>query len=108
MEAASDSNINPIALAFLAAMAMVTMRAQRQGAVKALLAIAAFLPLGQQFVIFGLHFQFFRVLIIIGMLRVFIRGEHRGFVLTTFDKVYVGWAVTCLICGIIRDPSKIM
>jgi hypothetical protein len=108
-ETAQDtSNINPIALLFLVSMSIVTLRARRQAAVKALLAIAAFLPLGQQVVLFGLHFQFFRILILIGFCRLLTRGETREFRWNKVDKLFVCWALAGLVCGILRDPASIM
>ena len=89
-------------------MAIITFRGSRTAAVKALLAIAAFLPLGQQVVIAGLHFQFFRILLLIGIFRVLTRGDARGFTFGLMDKLFVGWALVGTICAGIRDPSAIM
>ena len=69
---------------FLAAMSIVTLRGRRQSAVCALLAIAAFLPLGQQVVVAGFHFQFFRILLLVGYCRLLITGEGR-------DKSQTPW-----------------
>jgi hypothetical protein len=103
-----SSNVNPIALIFLVVMGFIALRGSRSAAVKALLAIASFLPLGQQVVIAGLHFQFFRILILIGFARIFIRREFRGFEFTTMDKLFVGWALAGFICGVINYPGGIM
>jgi hypothetical protein len=77
-------------------------------AVNALLATAAFMPLGQQIVIFGLHFQFFRIIILVGFIRVLSRGETVGFRLNGLDKLFVAGAVIGAICGGLRDPDSIM
>jgi hypothetical protein len=102
-----SSNVNPVALLFLAAMILVMVVGRRHAAVKALLATAAFLPLGQQVVVAGLHFQFFRILILFGLLRIFSRGEIRGFELNRVDKLFIAWGVTATICGALRDPGAI-
>src|SRR6476469_53310 len=107
-EAGQDaSNVNPVALLFLVLMSLVTLCGRRQAAVKALLAIAAFLPLGQQVVLAGIHFQFFRILIIIGFCRLMARGELGRFQWNGVDKLFVGWVLAGLFCGILRDPSAI-
>ena len=107
MEDATDnpSNINPIALLFLLAMGYFILSGRRQAAVKALLAIAAFLPLGQQVVIMGLHFTFLRILILVGLCRVLSRGEAREFQWQGQDKLFLGWALAGLIFGVLRSPS---
>ena len=89
-------------------MSLVMLQGRRQAAVKALLATAAFLPLGQQIVIFGLHFQFFRILIVIGFVRLVSRGETRGFSFNGVDKLFVAWALVATVCGALRDPDSIM
>jgi hypothetical protein len=105
MGEASSSNINVFALALLVAMVCVAFGSSRQNAVKALFVVAAFIPLGQQFNIFGLHFHFFRIMILAGWARVLWRGEAKGFVLNKLDKLFLAWALTGLICGIIRKPG---
>jgi hypothetical protein len=103
-----SSNVNPLALLFLVAMSLVMLQGRRRAAVKALLAVAAFLPLGQQIVLLGLHFQFYRILIVIGFVRVLTRGETSGFRLNQLDKLFIAWALTRAICGAIRNPDLIM
>ena len=106
----NPSNINPVALLFLLAMGYFILSGRRQVAVKALLAMAAFLPLAQQVVIVGLHFSFLRILILVGLCRVLSRGETRQFQWQSLDKLFLGWAVGGTVfrnialayCGIIR------
>jgi hypothetical protein len=100
-----SSNINPVALLFLAAMSVIMFKGRKQTAVKALLAVAAFLPLGQQVVVVGLHFTFLRILILVGACRVLTRGEFRAFRWQITDKVFLLWALTGLACGLLRAPS---
>lgn len=100
-----SSNVNPLALLFLLAMIVVLLRGQHQAAVKALLAMAAFVPLGQQMVVAGLHFTFLRILILVGVCRVLARGEARALKWQGMDKLFLWWALTGFICGLIRSPS---
>jgi hypothetical protein len=103
-----SSNVNPLALLFLVVMSLVVLRGQRSAAVNALLAVAAFMPLGQQVVVFGLHIQFFRILTVVGFLRIMSRGENSGFTWTRIDKLFVAWALTAAVCGALRAPGSIM
>jgi hypothetical protein len=101
----SSNNINPIALLFLLAMGYFILTGRRQAAVKALLAIAAFLPLSQQVVIMGLHFSFLRILILVGLCRVLSRGEARELQWQSLDKLFLAWVLVGLICGVLRSPK---
>jgi hypothetical protein len=100
-----EASINPLALLFLVAMCLVVLCASRHIAVCAVLVTAAFIPLGQQFVFAGLHLYFLRILILAGVCRLLTRHEARGYKLETVDKLFVAWAMTGMICGILRGPS---
>jgi hypothetical protein len=102
-----SSNVNAIGLLFLLAMSLVMWQGRRHAAVNALLATAAFLPLGQQIVVFGLHFQFFRIIVVVGFMRVLARGETTGFKLNSVDKLFGAWALVSAICGALREPDSI-
>lgn len=97
-----------MALLFLLGMSFVMLRGRRQAAVNAILATAAFLPLGQQIVLFGLHLQFFRILMIVGLARLFISGEARGVRFNRLDKLVIAWAIVGFVCGLIRKPEAWM
>ena len=99
------TNINPLALVFLIAMSFVVLSRSRQAAVGALLLTAAFIPLGQRLVVFGLHFYFLRLLLLVGFVRVLARQEVRGFRTNGLDKLFIAWALTGLLCGIIRGSG---
>jgi hypothetical protein len=102
------SNINPLALLLLVAMSVVVLTGSRQAAVKALLGIAAFLPLGQQIVLWGLNLHFFRILILVGLCRLVVRGESQTFKLNGLDKLFIWWALVGALCGALRDPASIL
>jgi len=97
-----DSNANWLALIFLIASALAVFRGHRSFAVSAFLLTALFIPLGQQFVFFGLHFRFYRLLILLGTLRVLLRGEYLGFEYATVDRLFLAWAIVTLLCGLLR------
>ncbi|RYD79344.1 MAG: hypothetical protein EOP84_13140 [Verrucomicrobiaceae bacterium] len=86
-------------------MAFVVLCSNRRNATIALLATALIVPLGQQILVMGLHFRFARILILIGVLRVLLRGEARTLRLTKVDRLFIGWALVTLSCGIFRGPK---
>lgn len=101
----AGSNINPLALLFLIAMSAVLLRSSRQKAVSAILVTAAMIPLGQQLVVFGLHFHFLRILLLVGLVRVVTRQEIRDFKMNRMDRLFLAWALIGLVCGFINKPG---
>jgi hypothetical protein len=100
-----SQNVNPLAFALLAAASGVVLFSSRKNAMIAFLLMALLMPLGQQFVVLGLHFRFMRILILVGACRVVFRREMREFVFTRVDKLVFFWALVGVICGIIRGPK---
>jgi hypothetical protein len=98
----NSSNINIWALVFLVAMSLVVFGSTRRNAVIAVLLTALLVPLGQQFVVFDLHFRFSRILIIVGILRVLVRAETQDFRLTKVDRLFFFWTLVTLGCWILR------
>ena len=99
------SNVNPLALLFLVAMCFVVFRASPRGAIGAVLATAAFVPLGQQINLGGLHLYFLRLLILAGLMRLIARREFSGFRMNAVDKLILCWVLVGFVCGLIRDGS---
>jgi hypothetical protein len=99
------SNVNPLALLFLVMMSLVILGSNRRNALKALLVSAALIPLGQQIVVFGLHFYFLRILILAGLGRLLMCRDSAGFRLLAQDKLFICWVLAGLTCGILRGPS---
>ena len=98
-------NVNPFALLVLVAMAFLILGSNRRNAVKAILAVAAFVPLGQQFTLFGLHLYFLRILILVGFCRLLSRRETAGFKLGALDKFFIWWLAIGLVCDLIRGGT---
>lgn len=92
-------------LAFLVFMAVLTLRLSREYAPIPMLITVCYMPLGQQFVIAGLNLELFRILLLIGWIRVISRGELRDLVLTTMDKLFLWWAAATLVLGTLADPT---
>jgi hypothetical protein len=97
--------VNPFALLFLIAASLVVLGSNRRNAVGAILVTAAFIPLGQEIEIAGLHVYFLRILILVGLGRLLMRHETADFKLTTVDKFFVGWVVVGFVCELIRGAS---
>src|SRR6516225_4019064 len=104
-EIIQETNVNSLALLLLGVVMLAVLFSTRENAVRALLLEALLVPLGQQFVLFGLHLRFFRLLILVGFFRILTRGEAKDFKATSLDKLILFWALVCLACGVLRGPK---
>jgi hypothetical protein len=102
------TNVNIWALGLLVIFCCMVLFGSRRSAVFAFLGIAAFLPLGQVVVMFNLNFQFFRIMILVGVVRVLMRGEFATFRMNNMDRLFIVWALVGAVCGAIREPNAIL
>ena len=102
---AQEASVKPLGLAFIIVMALLTWTLPRRNAWLPLFVTTCYMPLGQAFVIAGLHFQFFRILLLVGVVRVFSRGEHKDVEFTDMDRIFRWWAGATLISGTLASPS---
>jgi len=93
------------ALLFLVVMSVVTLAAPRRAAIIPLFFTTVLMTLAQQFVIAGCHFTFVRILILVGFVRVYFRGETSGFVCTRIDKMFAYWVLVSFIAGMLLEPT---
>lgn len=99
------SNINSLALIALLAAVYLIWSLPRRQAVCPILAMTCLMPLGQNLVIFGLHFYLFRILLLVGILRVLFKQEARQLVMTRMDKIFVWWVAVSIVFGTLTKPS---
>jgi hypothetical protein len=97
-----NADANPIACVALLVVCLITLLASGRNAIKALLFTSAIIPMGERFYILGIHVHFFRILILVGVTRLMMRGETQGFQWNKVDKLTMWWAATALLCGFIR------
>ena len=63
------------------------------------------MPLGQQLVIAGLNFTIFRIVMLVGVVRVLARGEAAQFRWTRLDKIFAWWVLVSVVFGTLSNPS---
>jgi hypothetical protein len=100
-----SSNVAPLGLFFLLCMVALTWCLPRKFALIPIMITTCYMPLGQMFVIAGLHFQFIRILLFVGWCRIFVRGEAGNLKFNRLDKVFIYWALATLIVGTLTQPS---
>ncbi len=99
------SNVSPMALLGLLVAVYLIWSLPRRFAVCPILAMVCLMPLGQELVVFGLHFYLFRILLLVGMFRVFIKHEMRQVTITRTDKIFFWWIVVSISFGTLVKPS---
>lgn len=97
--------MSPVGFLILICMSIVMCFVKSRNALIPLLITTCYMPLGQMFVVAGLHFPLFRVLLLVGWCRVLIRREHSELKLVVLDKIFIWWSLTSLVFGILVDPS---
>jgi len=99
------SSISVLGGLFLACMVVLTFSLPRQRALMPLLITTCFMPLGQGLVVAGMHFQLFRILLLLGIVRVLTRKEGSELRLNSLDKLFLAWGIVTLVLGTLTDPS---
>lgn len=77
----------------------------RRFAIFPILMGVCYVTLGQIFIIAGLHFTIFRILILFGWVRLIIRREFQSLKLNNIDKALILWAILTVIMGIFLEGT---
>lgn len=101
-----ESNVTPVAAVAVVVTACLIWALPRRFAVCPLLIMTCLMPLGQQLVLSGLHFPLYRLLLLVGALRIAAKGEAAGFKWTRLDTLFVWWAVVSLLFGTMSEPTQ--
>lgn len=100
------SSLTALGVFFIIAMSVLTWSLPRRSALIPLMITTCYMPLGQFFVIGGMHLQFFRILLLVGVCRAWTRREGVGLQVTCLDKLLGFWAVAAVVLGTLADPSS--
>jgi hypothetical protein len=105
MDGQDSSSFSPVALISLLVLGYLVWSLPRRYALSPLLVMVALMPMGQQLDVAGLHFYLFRILLLIGMVRVKVRGELAHFTWTRNDKYFAWWVLVSVTFGTLVKPS---
>ena len=97
-EGAGETLLHPIVLVAMLIAVALTLLLPRKYVAVPLLAITFLVPIGQQLLIGGLHFFVYRIILLVGSLRILYTlfsspGSAFGRPLDMLDKVFVLWAI---------------
>lgn len=102
----ATSSLNPWALATLLLLSVLTLVLPRRFAVAPLLLMLGLMPMGQVMVLWGFNFHLFRVLLLVGLVRIVLRGELGRLQWRGFDTLFMAWVAVSLVLGSLSQPSE--
>jgi hypothetical protein len=88
-----QTNLHPLALSAVIALGLLALVLSRRHALLPLLAAATTMPMAQRLVVSGADFTLLRMLLLVYLLRVLMRGEGRGFQWNRLDKAVIYWTI---------------
>lgn len=95
----------PLAIALLALLTALALALPRRWALLPLWTLVCLVPMGQEFIVLGLHFPLFRVLLLVLALRILLRGEHADVAWSRSDTLLVAWACVAVPLGALADAD---
>lgn len=95
--------MNAIALSFLLANAAALLLLPRRWALAPLIVGVCYMTLGQRLELGPFTFTVIRILVAVGVLRIFVRGERIVGGLNALDALMIAWAVWACVSGIFYD-----
>ena len=88
-----QTTVHPVGLTVLIVLGIAMLLAPRRYAMWPFILMACFIAPAQRIVVASLNFDFLRVMVIFGTIRVMTRGEIRGFAWHVLDTWIIAWAV---------------
>lgn len=101
-----DSSLNLIGALILIVSAVLVFTVPRRYIPLPFIITMCYATLGQQLSLFGLNFFLIRILIGLGWIRVFIRGEFKQLQLNNLDIIFLAWSVARFTIYIILNQSQ--
>lgn len=91
------TNIHPVGLAAVLILGLAVLFLPRRWAIFPMICIACIVPSAQKLVILGLDFNFLRIMVVFGFMRLLIKKEHVGFVWTQLDTMVILWSISAIL-----------
>jgi len=97
--------VHPLGLMAVAVLGGCVLSLPRHWAVVPLLVMACFIPSAQRIVIANLDFDFLRIMVLFGGIRLLLRKEYCCFVWQTLDKVIVVWTISSIVFHVMQHGT---
>jgi len=98
--------MTPIAYIFLSILSLLLLFLPLRYAIIPIIISLCYMTLGQNVVILDFHFTCFRIILLIGFLRLIIRSEIYKINLNAIDKALICWVIVSFITATILDPTS--
>ena len=89
--------VHPLGLMAVVVLGICVLLLPRRWAVLPLLIMACFIPSAQRIFIIGLNFDFLRIMVLFGVMRLILRNEHLAFVWKPLDTIMVLWVCSSML-----------
>lgn len=93
LEYHNHTTLQPIGLFSLFILIFIILICKKEKLPLAFFILACFIPPAQRIVVSGMDFNFLRILVLAGILRIILKNEFKQFHFTTLDKIIVFWAI---------------
>src|SRR5260221_4198731 len=106
-QTAIDSSMSPLAVLMMGVivLALLVLFRSRHTAVATIIAAVCYLPQTEA-INLGFHFYAIRLVLLAGIIRVFTRGETKGFRWGRVDRALLSYALVIMIMASLRDPYE--
>ncbi len=91
------TNIHPLGLAAVIILGIAMLTIPRRWSVLSMLIVACFISSVQKIVVFGLDFNFLRIMVLFGIFRLLLKKEHVGFIWKPLDTAMVLWTISSML-----------
>lgn len=88
---ANVTTVHPVGLAALLILGVAMLLVPRRFALLPMLVLACFVPSAQRVVVLSFDFDFLRLMVLLGWMRIVLRNEAAGFLFRPLDWVFVAW-----------------
>jgi len=105
METADVSTVSALGLSFTLFLGVMLFILPRRYAPIPMLIIGAYMTFGQILNIAGFHFMMMRVMILIGWVRLLVRGEFKDLKLNKLDVVFLCWLAAHFLIYVLREQT---
>ncbi|NLW84231.1 MAG: hypothetical protein GXY41_07515 [Phycisphaerae bacterium] len=104
-EFAGQTTVHPLGLLAVAVLGLCLLFLPRRWSVLPMLVMACFVSSAQRIVIASLDFDFLRIMVLFGAMRLILRKEYHGFVWKPLDTAMTLWTLSAMFLYVLREGS---
>jgi hypothetical protein len=101
----NQTTLHPIGLVALVVFVLLAVMLPRRSALLPLILASCFISPAQRVALGGLDFTILRILVLVSIIRIFARGEHKALRLGSIDVAVIVWTLVSSLAYIAREAS---